>query len=60
MADAQGRVEVLTVRPGAYAGRNVGHIHIILSGVVRGESKTLTTQAYICPGNDAGEMRKDL
>ena len=59
-ADAEGHLEVLTVRPGEYAGRNVGHIHAILSGTVNGKYKTLTTQAYICPGNDPTHMEKDM
>ena len=59
-ADARGRLEVLTVRPGEYAGRNVGHIHVILSGTVNGKHKTLTSQAYVCPGNDPKMMDHDM
>ena len=59
-ADADGRVEVLTVRPGEYKGCNVGHIHIVLSGVVGGKNRSLTTQAYLCHGNNPAMMDNDM
>ena len=58
--DARGRLEVLTVRPGEYGGRNVGHIHAILSGNSGGRFRTLTTQCYVCPGNEAKYMERDM
>ena len=58
--DSLGRLEVLTVRPGEYGGRNVGHIHAILSGNSGGRFRTLTTQCYVCPGNEAKYMERDM
>ncbi|KAI0694379.1 Intradiol ring-cleavage dioxygenase [Cerioporus squamosus] len=57
-ADAQGRVEVLTIEPGAYRSRS-GHLHIIVHGT-KGVHKSMTTQAYVCPGNELGHLSRDL
>ncbi|RDX55327.1 aromatic compound dioxygenase [Lentinus brumalis] len=57
-ADAQGRVELLTVEPGAYRTRS-GHLHIIVSGP-EGTHKPMTTQAYVCPGNDPIHLARDM
>ncbi|KAH9945178.1 Intradiol ring-cleavage dioxygenase [Epithele typhae] len=58
LADAAGRVEVLTVRPGGYAGRP-GHVHAVVSGVA-GVHVPVTTQAYVCPGNRAESMSTEV
>ncbi|RPD67447.1 aromatic compound dioxygenase [Lentinus tigrinus ALCF2SS1-7] len=57
-ADAQGHLEVLTVRPGDYASRT-GHLHIVVTGT-EGKHKPMTTQAYVCPGNDPERMSGDI
>ncbi|CDO77203.1 hypothetical protein BN946_scf184747.g16 [Trametes cinnabarina] len=63
ITDANGRVEVLSVRPGDYGsqllGRRAGHIHLIVSGV-KGKHRALTTQAYVCPGNKSEHMKQDI
>lgn len=60
--DANGSVEVLTITPGDYgAGGNLrtGHFHMMIQD---GEGKYdhLTTQLYVCKGNDVSGMKKDL
>ena len=61
--DAQGHVEILSVCPGDYGapfgGQRKSHMHIIASGV-RGTHVPITTQVYICPGNDAQHLAGDL
>ncbi|KAI9057667.1 aromatic compound dioxygenase [Trametes sanguinea] len=61
--DANGRVEVLSVRPGDYGnkllGERAGHVHLIVNGT-KGKHRAMTTQAYICPGNRSEHMMKDV
>ncbi|KAI0832883.1 Intradiol ring-cleavage dioxygenase [Trametes gibbosa] len=61
--NAQGRVEVLSVRPGDYGapllGKRSGHIHLTISGT-KGKHHNMTTQAYVCPGNKTAHMLEDL
>ncbi|KAL7282757.1 hypothetical protein ACG7TL_004232 [Trametes sanguinea] len=61
--DANGRVEVLSVRPGDYGskvlGERAGHVHLIVDGT-QGKHRAMTTQAYVCPGNRSEHMMKDL
>ena len=60
--DEQGRVEILTIAPGAYGPTNTvlraGHFHLWING---GEQfDPLTTQLYVCPGNAKDGMLQDL
>ncbi|KAH9854881.1 Intradiol ring-cleavage dioxygenase [Lenzites betulinus] len=61
--DAQGRIEVLTIRPGDYGapfmGKRSGHIHLVISGT-KGKHRHMTTQAYVCPANKTTHMLQDL
>ncbi|KAI0638639.1 Intradiol ring-cleavage dioxygenase [Trametes polyzona] len=63
--DAQGRVEVLSVRPGDYGapikalGRRSGHVHLVVSGA-KGKHRDMTTQVYVCPANKQEHMMNDL
>ncbi|KAI0355466.1 aromatic compound dioxygenase [Trametes cingulata] len=61
--DAQGRAEVLTVRPGDYGsplgGKRAGHVHLVVSGT-KGKHRAMTTQVYVCPGNKTEHMMTDL
>ena len=57
-ADAHGHVEILTVRPGDYAGR-AAHIHIMAAGA-KGLHAPMTTQAYVCPGNKPAHMSTEV
>lgn len=62
-ADAYGRAEILTVRPGDYGapllGKRAGHLHLMVTGV-QGKHAPLTTQVYVCPANDTEHLRIDL
>ncbi|KAM5542398.1 hypothetical protein V8D89_003857 [Ganoderma adspersum] len=61
-ADAQGRLELLTVRPGDYAGRSA-HVHMRVEGPPRaknGGHAPLTTQAYVLRGNDPSYLGRDV
>jgi len=59
--DAQGRFEVITVPPGAYAGR-AGHFHLIIHPTKSEASKyePLTSQAYVSMTNDPKAMNSDI
>ncbi|PIL37621.1 hypothetical protein GSI_01315 [Ganoderma sinense ZZ0214-1] len=57
--DAQGRLEVLTVRPGDYAGRSA-HVHMRIEGPVKGKHAPLTTQVYVLRGNDPSHLGQDV
>lgn len=60
--DANGNAEVLTIVPGDYgAGGNLrtGHFHMMIRDA-EGKYDNLTTQVYVCKGNDVGGMQKDL
>ncbi|KAI1795015.1 Intradiol ring-cleavage dioxygenase [Ganoderma leucocontextum] len=61
-ADAQGRLELLTVRPGDYAGRSA-HVHMRIGGpaaIPKGRHAPLTTQAYVLRGNDPSHLGRDV
>jgi len=61
ITDAQGRFEILSVTPGAYAGR-AGHFHFYVppfSGD-SGQYDALISQHYICERNDKSGVKKDL
>ena len=66
-ADAQGRLELLTVRPGDYAGRSA-HVHMRVEGPAGTKTRTktkgglapLTTQAYVLCGNDPVHLGRDV
>ncbi|TFK94897.1 aromatic compound dioxygenase [Polyporus arcularius HHB13444] len=61
--DAQGHAEILSVRPSDYGAPLLGvrksHMHLIASGV-RGKHVPMTTQVYMCPGNDSGQLAGDF
>ncbi|GJE89571.1 catechol 1,2-dioxygenase [Phanerochaete sordida] len=60
--DAHGTVEVLTVAPGDYgaaAAVRTGHFHMFLQDA-DGLCECLTTQLYVCHGNDVRGMNKDF
>ncbi len=61
--DAQGHAEILSVRPSDYGAPLLGvrksHMHLIASGV-QGKHVPMTTQVYMCPGNDSGHLAGDL
>ncbi|KAH8088979.1 aromatic compound dioxygenase [Cristinia sonorae] len=65
-ADARGTVEVLTVAPGEYGPngyKRAGHFHVKISGSGAAAGmkwETLTTQLYVCPGNDPRMMDSDF
>ena len=57
ITDGEGRVELLTVRPGEYFTRaSHNHLRIYPSDDAH---RQMTTQMYICDGNDASIMDKD-
>ena len=56
--DANGRLELLTVRPGDYAGRSA-HVHMRITGT-EGRHVPMTTQAYVLRGNDPQYMKNDM
>ena len=56
--DAQGHIEILSIRPGDYASRP-GHLHLVANGA-KGKHVPMTTQVYICVGNDPAHMSSDL
>lgn len=66
--DSRGRLEILTVPPGSYgpaSHRRAGHFHLRISaprvgGDKKAEYGMLTTQLYLCPGNEAASMKSDL
>jgi protocatechuate 3,4-dioxygenase beta subunit len=63
--DANGHVEILTVPPGMYGpqfAKRAGHIHVIIRPPKGKADKydELTTQIYICKGNDSKWMQGDL
>ncbi|KAI0340607.1 aromatic compound dioxygenase [Trametopsis cervina] len=58
----QGDIEILTVVPGKYGPadhRRAGHMHLILTDP-DGKFSELTTQLYVCRGNDSSEMNTDF
>lgn len=60
--DANGNVEVLSVVPGDYGpGGNsrTGHFHMMIQDA-EGRYDHLTTQLYVCKGNNVEGMKKDL
>ncbi|KAI0758198.1 Intradiol ring-cleavage dioxygenase [Fomes fomentarius] len=56
--DAEGHVEILTVRPGGY-GTRAAHLHLSVNGV-KGRHVPMTTQAYVCPGNNPDHLETDI
>ena len=56
--DVNGRVEILTVRPGAYANR-AGHLHLMVKGT-EGKHVPMTTQTYVCRGNNPQDLEGDV
>jgi len=63
--DANGVVEVLTVVPGAYGVMSVtrpGHFHLIVRPSKEDSKKydELTTQLYVCKGNDTAAIKSDF
>lgn len=64
-SDKNGLVEILTVAPGKYGPegyKRAGHFHLIVRPEVgkEGETEELTTQIYVCEGNDVKEMGSDF
>ncbi|KAI0751159.1 Intradiol ring-cleavage dioxygenase [Daedaleopsis nitida] len=63
MTDAQGHAEILTVRPADYGapmlGRRAGHLHIMVTGTT-GKHAPMTSQIYVCPGNNAEHLSIDF
>ncbi|RPD67467.1 aromatic compound dioxygenase [Lentinus tigrinus ALCF2SS1-7] len=61
--DAQGHVEILSVRPADYGapllGQRKSHMHVIATGV-HGKHVPITTQVYICPGNNPQNLDGDF
>lgn len=65
--DEQGYAEVLTVAPGAYgpaANIRAGHCHVMFRAPPappgRQQCDDLTTQLYVCDGNNFKMMETDL
>ena len=57
MTDGEGRVELLTVRPGEYLNRaSHNHLRVYPSDNAH---RQMTTQMYICDGNDPVFMNQD-
>ena len=59
---SKGEVEILSVPPGKYGPANLqraGHFHIIIKDP-KGRFEDLTTQVYVCQGNQSTEMASDL
>lgn len=60
--DENGVVEVLTIAPGDYGAKNairVGHFHVMLQDKEK-KYERLTTQVYVCKGNNVDLMQVDL
>ncbi|GJE86869.1 catechol 1,2-dioxygenase-like protein [Phanerochaete sordida] len=60
--DAHGAASVLTVAPGKYgpaAHERAAHFHATLADPARA-ARPLTTQLYVCAGNDARELQPDF
>nr|VWP01993.1 TonB-dependent hemoglobin/transferrin/lactoferrin family receptor (Transferrin-binding protein A) (Vep20) [Ganoderma boninense] len=57
--DANGRLELLTIRPGGYAGR-ASHIHIRIYPTESRRHRQMTSQMYMCDGNDPVHMSSDI
>lgn len=59
--DSNGYAEVLSVAPGLY-GQRAGHIHLRIRAPPGAEGKweELTTQMYVCGGNDENEVKNDM
>ncbi|PIL30418.1 hypothetical protein GSI_07605 [Ganoderma sinense ZZ0214-1] len=58
MTDGEGRVELLTVRPGEYLNRAChNHLRVYPSDNAH---RQMTTQMYICDGNDPSFMNQDM
>ena len=61
--NAQGRAEILSVRPADYGspllGQRAGHFHLMVSGA-KGTHAPMTTQAYVCPGNKPAHMSTEV
>lgn len=61
--DSEGYVEVLSVPPGPYGPakvRRAGHFHIIVRPPGKSHASGLTTQLYVCDGNDEKLLGTDL
>ncbi|KAI1795016.1 Intradiol ring-cleavage dioxygenase [Ganoderma leucocontextum] len=58
ITDSKGRVELLTVRPGGYAGR-ASHIHMRIYPT-DSKHRQMTSQMYMCDGNDPVHMSHDI
>ena len=63
--DANGYAEILTVIPGVYGAPGImraGHFHARIRAPpgAQGKWEELTTQMYICEGNDENALKKDL
>ena len=61
VTDTEGCFQILSVTPGAYAGR-AGHFHFYIPPFDgdTGQYEALTTQHYVCEMNDKTEVGKDL
>ena len=59
VTDSNGRVEVLTIRPGEYAGR-ASHIHIRIYPADKKKHRQMTSQMYMCDSNDPVHLGHDL
>ena len=63
--DSNGYAEVLTIAPGFYGppgSRRAGHFHVRIRAPpgAQGKWEELTTQMYVCPGNDEEILKSDL
>ncbi|KAI0751158.1 Intradiol ring-cleavage dioxygenase [Daedaleopsis nitida] len=56
--DANGHVEILSIHPGDYGTRS-GHLHVLATGV-KGKHVPMTTQIYVCRGNDPNHLATDF
>lgn len=59
--DAEGRVEILTIMPGAYGPVThirAGHFHLMITGGPKCDE--FTTQMYVCAQNNKDLMNSDL
>ncbi len=57
--DGNGRLELLTIRPGDYAGR-AAHIHVRIYPAADKKHKQMTSQMYMCDGNDPVHLSHDM
>lgn len=63
--DSNGYAEVLSVAPGFYGppgSKRAGHFHVRIRAPpgAGGKWEELTTQMYVCGGNDENDMKSDL